>query len=201
MPRPRPTTAVLAAIALLLALAALTLATGQAGAAKAWPGCKAFHSQPQAQARWIALGRPAGADGDHDGRVCEALPATATATATAPGTGDGACVKTTKVVDVGLNRDKYPHVLAHPRAAIAHGWPRVMVLNRRGADRRRDRLLAGIPTKAGFDRDEYPMAAGRGRGAAGLRRGRAAARPGSGGVAGGRAVRASRAEPRCRIRR
>ncbi|MCW3007706.1 MAG: sporulation protein [Solirubrobacterales bacterium] len=46
-----------------------------------------------------------------------------------------------------------------------------MVLNRAGADARRDRLLANIPTKPGYDRDEYPMAAGRGRGP-GLRRGR-----------------------------
>jgi hypothetical protein len=58
------------------------------------------------------------------------------------------------------------------RAAIAKGWPRIMVLNRAGADRRRDRLLAGVPTKPGYDRDEYPMAAGGGRGPAGLRRGK-----------------------------
>ena len=38
-----------------------------------------------------------------------------------------------------------------------------MVLNRKGTDARRDRLLEGIPTKAGFDRDEYPAAVGRGR--------------------------------------
>lgn len=38
-----------------------------------------------------------------------------------------------------------------------------MVLNRPGADERRDRLLEGIPTRAGFDRDEYPAAVGRGR--------------------------------------
>jgi len=44
------------------------------------------------------------------------------------------------------------------------------VLNRRGADARRDRLLGGFPTRAGFDRDEYPPAVGRGRGK-GLRRG------------------------------
>jgi len=39
-----------------------------------------------------------------------------------------------------------------------------MIVNRPGADDRRDRLLASsIPTKAGFDRDEYPAAVGRGR--------------------------------------
>jgi Deoxyribonuclease NucA/NucB len=38
------------------------------------------------------------------------------------------------------------------------------VANRPGADKRRDRLLEDIPTKAGFDRDEYPPAVGRGKG-------------------------------------
>jgi hypothetical protein len=38
-----------------------------------------------------------------------------------------------------------------------------MVLNRRGTDQRRDRLLRGIATRSGFDRDEYPAAVGRGR--------------------------------------
>ena len=38
-----------------------------------------------------------------------------------------------------------------------------MVVNRKGADKRRDRLLALIPTKPGFDRDEYPEAVGRGK--------------------------------------
>ena len=38
-----------------------------------------------------------------------------------------------------------------------------MVINRKGADARRDRLLEDIPTRAGFDRDEYPAAVGRGK--------------------------------------
>ena len=36
-------------------------------------------------------------------------------------------------------------------------------MNRPGSDARRDRLLEGIPTVPGFDRDEYPPAVGRGR--------------------------------------
>ena len=60
---------------------------------------------------------------------------------------------------------KYPNIKKHALAAIALGWPRVMVLNRRGADERRDKLLDPVtfPTRAGFDRDEYPAAVGRGR--------------------------------------
>ena len=47
--------------------------------------------------------------------------------------------------------------------AVRKGWPRVMVLNRPGAAERRARLLDGIPTRRGYDRDEYPAAVGRGR--------------------------------------
>jgi hypothetical protein len=45
-----------------------------------------------------------------------------------------------------------------------------LVLNRRSAEARRDRLLASYPTRRGFDRDEYPPAVGRGKGP-GLERG------------------------------
>jgi hypothetical protein len=65
---------------------------------------------------------------------------------------------------------KYPHIRAHYRTAVRKGWPRVTVLNRPGADARRDRLLEDYPTRPGFDRDEYPAAVGRGKGK-GLERG------------------------------
>ena len=56
---------------------------------------------------------------------------------------------------------------------MRRGWPRTLVLNRPGADARRERLLADIPTRDGFDRDEYPPAVGRGKGKGkGLERGR-----------------------------
>ena len=48
----------------------------------------------------------------------------------------------------------------------------MLVLNRLGADARRDRLLEGYRTRSGKDRDEYPPAVGRGRGA-GLTKGSA----------------------------
>ena len=47
-------------------------------------------------------------------------------------------------------------------AAIAKGWPRILVVNRPGKGERRERLLQNIPTKPGFDRDEYPPAVGHG---------------------------------------
>ena len=62
-----------------------------------------------------------------------------------------------------FSKTKYRHIRQHVMNALGKGWPRVMVLNRKGADERRDRLLEGIPTRAGMDRDEYPAAVGRGR--------------------------------------
>ena len=73
------------------------------------------------------------------------------------------CSRPQSVQRLRFSAAKYPNIKAHVDAAVAKGWPRVMVLNRSGADERRDRLLEGIPTKAGFDRDEYPAAVGRGR--------------------------------------
>ena len=55
--------------------------------------------------------------------------------------------------------------------ALRKGWPRTLVLNRGGADARRARLLRHVPTRVGYDRDEYPPAVGRGRGR-GRQRGR-----------------------------
>src|SRR4051794_13839298 len=49
------------------------------------------------------------------------------------------------------------------RSWAATRLPAILVVNRPGKDERRDRLLHDIPTKAGFDRDEYPPAVGRGR--------------------------------------
>ncbi|CAB4957974.1 unannotated protein [freshwater metagenome] len=85
------------------------------------------------------------------------------------GSGDGdrnaadpaGCRRVDRVVDVGLSSTRYPAVRAHWDRAIADGRPRVLVLRRTGASRRRARLLAGMPTRPGRDRDEYPPAAAR----------------------------------------
>ena len=64
---------------------------------------------------------------------------------------------------LSFSRAKYPNVRRHFRAALRRGWPRTLVLNRPGADGRRDRLLDDLPTRVGYDRDEYPPAVARGR--------------------------------------
>jgi hypothetical protein len=90
-----------------------------------------------------ATGATGGTDGEH-------------ATADPEG-----CRLVDRVVRIGLSATRYPEVRAHWEAAIDRGRPRVLTVHRTGAARRRVRLLRGIPTRPGEDRDEYPMAMAR----------------------------------------
>ncbi|AFH65558.1 sporulation protein [Paenibacillus mucilaginosus K02] len=54
--------------------------------------------------------------------------------------------------------NKYPYTGDHIRDAIAAGHPDVCTIDRDGADENRAESLQGIPTKTGYDRDEWPMA-------------------------------------------
>lgn len=74
------------------------------------------------------------------------------------------CKRPSGVVTLTFSARKYPNIRRHALAAIRKGWPRVLVLDRPGASGRRKRLLEYIPTRAGYDRDEYPPAVGRGVG-------------------------------------
>ncbi len=73
----------------------------------------------------------------------------------------GGCTTPRKVQTVTLDRKKYRPILRHIREAIRDGWPRITRINRAGAGKRRNKALAGIPTKPGYDRDEWPMAMAR----------------------------------------
>ncbi|MBJ7331456.1 MAG: hypothetical protein JHC95_16305 [Solirubrobacteraceae bacterium] len=118
-------------------------------------------------------------DADGDGIYCESLPCPCSKS-TGGGSGGEepkpkpkkprSCRKPTGVQDIGFSATKYRHIRAHFLAAVKAGWPRILVVNRPGADARRDRLLEGYETRKGYDRDEYPPAVGRGRGP-GLTRG------------------------------
>jgi hypothetical protein len=110
-------------------------------------------------------------DGDGDGIYCEDLPcpcATGGGSTQRPPVAThphpASCRRPRGVIAIGFSATRYPHIRAHFLRALRRGWPRTLVLNRPGADARRDRLLEGIPTHAGMDRDEYPHAVGRGRG-------------------------------------
>jgi hypothetical protein len=54
--------------------------------------------------------------------------------------------------------DQYPQVAAHIASAILAGESSICTIDRSGAEQRREASLAGIPTREGFDRDEWPMA-------------------------------------------
>jgi hypothetical protein len=83
---------------------------------------------------------------------------------------DGKCTTADGVQRLVFSVSRYPNIRRHFRGALRRGWPRLLVLNRRGSEERRDRLLEDVPTRDGYDRDEYPPVVGRGNG--GLERGR-----------------------------
>ncbi len=124
----------------------------------------------QAEAQLAAATR----DGDGDGRFCEELPCPCLGPGggTQPGPAPAECSRPKRLVRLRFDAGEYPRVRRHFRAAVRRGWPKILVVNRRGADARRDRLLRDVPTRDGFDRDEYPPAVGRGRGSRKLTRGR-----------------------------
>ncbi|WP_232510267.1 NucA/NucB deoxyribonuclease domain-containing protein [Paenibacillus crassostreae] len=54
--------------------------------------------------------------------------------------------------------DRYPKTAAHIQEAIEAGYSAICTIDRAGAEDNRDESLKGIPTKKGYDRDEWPMA-------------------------------------------
>ena len=117
-------------------------------------------------------------DGDGDGVYCESLPcpclkkgASKPSGTAAPSNPEAGCVKPSAVQQIGFSATKYPNIRRHFLKAIRGGWPATLVVDRRGTDARRDRLLANVATRDGYDRDEYPPAIGRGRGSEALTRG------------------------------
>jgi hypothetical protein len=123
----------------------------------------------QAQAQRAADTR----DSDGDGIYCESLPCPCLkpggsappppAEPPPPPPPAPSCSRSAGLQLLRFSATKYPTIKLHVEQAIAKGWPRVMVVNRPHSEERRDRLLEGVPTKPGFDRDEYPAAVGRGR--------------------------------------
>ncbi|MEA2192671.1 MAG: hypothetical protein QOI73_2792 [Solirubrobacteraceae bacterium] len=157
----------LLAIAALLAIAVLPSSASAAT-------CAAYATQAEAQRAADTR------DADGDGVYCESLPcpcqeAAGSTSAPPPPPPPAAkpkatCSRPSAVQRLRFSSSRYPTIKRHTLAAIAHGWPRVLVLNRSGTAARRDRLLEDVATRSGFDRDEYPAAVGRGR-ANGSRRG------------------------------
>jgi hypothetical protein len=145
-----------AALALAAGLAAA--AGGQARPAGAHAAAVCADYPDQAAAQRAADTR----DADGDGVYCESLPCPCSSSAPAPK--KASCSLPTAVQDIPFSRAAYPNIRAHFLAALRKGWPRTLVIDRSGANGRRDRRLEDIPTRRGYDRDEYPPAVGRGHG-------------------------------------
>lgn len=59
---------------------------------------------------------------------------------------------------INFPSDRYPETALHIKESIEKGHSDICTIDREGADNRRKQSLKGIPTKPGYDRDEYPMA-------------------------------------------
>lgn len=149
----------------LLALAAVIAVLVLPSSASA-ATCSAYSTQAEAQRAADTR------DADGDGIYCESLPCPClkprrsspppAPPATKPRV---SCSRPSIVQRLRFSASKYRNIKRHTELAIAKGWPRILVLNRPGADERRDRLLeeSGLAPRADEDRDEYPPAVGRGR--------------------------------------
>jgi len=147
----------------LIPLAGLTTSAQATPTAHTAATCSDYVTQADAQRAANTT------DADGDGIYCESLPCPCAGpsgtVAPAPTTPPPrtTCTRPNTVQRLVFSRAKYPNIRHHVIRAIRKGWPRIMVLNRPGAKARRARLLRGILTRFGFDRDEYPAAVGRGR--------------------------------------
>jgi hypothetical protein len=161
-------------IVLLLGCALAFVTLGAQASAPA-ATCADYHDQAAAQRAHDTR------DADGDGAYCESLPCPCSTARTGIGGADPqpqtsagvnprGCVRPHGVQNISFSATKYPDIRRHFLDALRKGWPRTLVVNRPGAEARRDRLLASYPTRPGQDRDEYPPAVGRGHGA-GLERG------------------------------
>jgi len=62
------------------------------------------------------------------------------------------------VVQLTFPSDRYPETAKHIQDAIAKVDSSTCTINREQAEENRKESLKGIPTKKGYDRDEWPMA-------------------------------------------
>ncbi|MGE8207509.1 NucA/NucB deoxyribonuclease domain-containing protein [Heyndrickxia sp. NPDC080065] len=62
------------------------------------------------------------------------------------------------VVVIYFPSDKYPETARHIKNAIKAGESKYCTIDRKHADENREKSLKNVPTKKGYDRDEYPMA-------------------------------------------
>lgn len=54
--------------------------------------------------------------------------------------------------------DRFPETARHIQDAIASGKSAICTIDRKGAEENRKKSLHDVPTRKGYDRDEWPMA-------------------------------------------
>ncbi|MEC0385658.1 NucA/NucB deoxyribonuclease domain-containing protein [Bacillus velezensis] len=59
---------------------------------------------------------------------------------------------------ISFPSSRYPETAKHIEDAIANGASKICTIDREGAEENRKESLKDVPTRQGFDRDEYPMA-------------------------------------------
>lgn len=62
------------------------------------------------------------------------------------------------VVQLEFPGDRYPETAEHIQEAIQNGESAICTIDRDQAEENRKESLKGVPTKKGYDRDEWPMA-------------------------------------------
>lgn len=67
-------------------------------------------------------------------------------------------VSTDGTVQLDFPEDRYPETGKHIKDAVEAGASAVCTIDRDGAEENRKESLDDIPTKKGYDRDEWPMA-------------------------------------------
>ena len=75
------------------------------------------------------------------------------------GIAEAGCTRQKRAVLVSLA--KYPNIADHVRDAIRSGQPVILHIDRRHAEAHRAASTDDLPTKRGYDRDEYPPAMSR----------------------------------------
>lgn len=73
-------------------------------------------------------------------------------------TDPAACKRIPRHVIVDLNDDRHHNVIDHAFDARRAGHPRVLHLRRQERWANRRAALRGVPTRKGYDRDQYPPA-------------------------------------------
>ncbi|WP_438448204.1 NucA/NucB deoxyribonuclease domain-containing protein [Gorillibacterium sp. sgz5001074] len=71
---------------------------------------------------------------------------------------DPAAPTAADIVKLEFPTAKYPETAAHIKEAIQSGESAICTIDREHADEHRKLSLRDIPTKKGYDRDEWPMA-------------------------------------------